>query len=52
MKSAKRAARPSKKYTFEDLHRKLFPNGPPKPRTLEEMKEGIRQYIRERHARP
>ena len=39
------------KYTFEDLHRKLFPKGPPKPRTLEELKEGIRQYIRKKHAR-
>lgn len=39
------------RYTFEDMHRILFPKGPPKPRTLAELKEGIRQYIRERHAR-
>jgi hypothetical protein len=29
----------------------LFPKGAPKARTLDEMKEGIRQYIRKRHAR-
>ena len=39
------------KYTFEDLHRKLFPNGPPKRRTVKEMDEGIEQYILERYAR-
>jgi antitoxin PrlF len=38
-------------YTFEDIHRALFPHGPPKPRTLEELKEGIRQYMRKKHAR-
>ena len=37
-------------YSFEDMHRALFPT-PPKPRTLEELKEGIAQYIREKHAR-
>ncbi len=39
------------KYTSEDIRRALFPDGPPKPRTLEELKEGIAQYMRERHAR-
>lgn len=39
------------RYTFEDIHRALFPEGPPKPRTLEELKEGIAQYMRQRHAR-
>ena len=38
-------------YTFEDVHRALFPEGPPKRRTVDEMKEGIRQYVRQRHAR-
>lgn len=37
-------------YTSEDLHRVLFPE-PPKPRTLEEMKEGIRRHMKARHAR-
>ena len=39
------------RYTFEDIHRRLFGDNPPKPRTLEELKEGIAQYIRKRHAR-
>lgn len=39
------------RYTSEDIHRALFPEGPPKPRTLEELKDGIRRHIRNRHAR-
>lgn len=38
------------RYTSEDLHRALFPK-PPKARTLEEMKEGIRRHIKGRYAR-
>lgn len=37
------------RYTFEDIRRTLFPKGPPKTRTLEELKEGIAQYMRETH---
>ena len=37
-------------YTFADVHRTLFPK-PPKPRSLEEMKEGIAKYVRGKHAR-
>jgi AbrB family looped-hinge helix DNA binding protein len=39
------------KYTSEDIHKALFPNGPPKRRSLEELKQGVVDYIRERHAR-
>jgi AbrB family looped-hinge helix DNA binding protein len=39
------------KYSSEDIHRAVFPEGPPKPRTLDELKDGIRQYIRKKHAR-
>ena len=39
------------KYTFDDIHRALFPDGPPKPKTLEELNEAKRQYILERYAR-
>ncbi len=39
------------KYTFEDMRKALFPGGPPRRRSLEELKEGIADYIRERHAR-
>lgn len=38
------------RYTSEDVHRALFEK-PPEPRTLEELKEGVRQSIRDRHAR-
>lgn len=37
--------------TSEEIHRALFPDGPPPPRTVEEMDEGIRQYMRKKHAR-
>ena len=39
------------KYTSEDIRRALFPDGPPKRASIKEMKEGIRQYIMEKHAR-
>ena len=38
------------KHSFLDIHRALFPN-PPEPRTLDELKQGIEDYIREKHAR-
>ena len=38
------------RYTSEDVHRALF-EGPPEPRTIEELKEGVRQYVKSRHAR-
>jgi AbrB family looped-hinge helix DNA binding protein len=39
------------KYTSEDVHRAAFPKGPPKKRTLAELKEAIGDYIQEKHAR-
>ncbi|HEV8145857.1 MAG TPA: AbrB/MazE/SpoVT family DNA-binding domain-containing protein [Bryobacteraceae bacterium] len=39
------------KYSSDDVHRAAFPKGPPKKRTLAELKEGIGQYIEEKHAR-
>jgi AbrB family looped-hinge helix DNA binding protein len=36
------------RYTSEDMHRSLFPK-PPKPRTLAELKEGVRRDIQRRH---
>jgi antitoxin PrlF len=39
------------RYSFDDLHRRLFPEGPPKPKTIAELKEGIGRYMRTRHAR-
>jgi AbrB family looped-hinge helix DNA binding protein len=39
------------KYGWDDLHKALFPKGPPPRRSLAELKAGIHQYIRNRHAR-
>ena len=38
-------------YTSVDIHRTLFSEGSPKRRRREELKDGIRQYIRKKHAR-
>ena len=45
---------PSKdgKYTSEDIHRFLFPDGPPEPRTLEELKQKLEDAINEKYALP
>jgi len=37
------------RYTSEDVHRSLFPK-PPKPKTLAELKEGLRRHITRRRA--
>jgi len=39
------------KFTFEDIHRKIFGTRMPKRRSLKEMKEGIAEHVRERYAR-
>jgi antitoxin PrlF len=39
------------RFTSDDLHRVAFPGKKPKARTLEELKEGIGQYISEHYAR-
>ncbi len=38
------------RYSSEDIHRALFAKTP-RRRTIEEMKHGIRRYIKKRHAR-
>jgi AbrB family looped-hinge helix DNA binding protein len=43
--------RRSARFSSEDIHRALFTGRPTKPKTLEEMKEGIRRRARERYAR-
>ena len=37
------------RHTSEEIHSSLFKT-PPKPRTLKEMKAGVRRDIRKRHA--
>jgi AbrB family looped-hinge helix DNA binding protein len=39
------------RFTSEDIHRVLFPDGPPKRRTPAEMKEGIARHMKQKHAR-
>ena len=39
------------RYTSEEVHRALFPRRAPKPRSIEQIKQGIRRYARKRHAR-
>lgn len=43
--------RRSGRYSWEDVHRAAFPDGSPQPRTLAELKQAIRRYVVERHAR-
>ena len=38
-------------FSSEEIHRVLFPDGTPVARTDEDLREGIKQYVRERYAR-
>lgn len=38
------------RYSSEDVHRSLFPT-PLKPKTLGDLKDGIRRHVKKRHAR-
>lgn len=39
------------RYSSADIHMTLFPEGPPEPRTLDELREGLRSEVARRHAR-
>ena len=39
------------RYSSEEIHAALFPAGTPPARTVEQLKEGIRELMRKRHAR-
>jgi AbrB family looped-hinge helix DNA binding protein len=39
------------RYSFEDIHKAIFADKPPKHVTIEEMDEGIRTYMREKYGR-
>ncbi len=43
--------RRSARFSSEDIHRALFPKQAPKSRSLDELKDGIRQRARQRYAR-
>jgi antitoxin PrlF len=38
-------------YSSAELNRALFPEGPPKARSIQDLKDGVRKAMRERHAR-
>ena len=39
------------RFTSVDVHRAVFPKGPPKAKRLVELEEGVRRYVKGRHAR-
>jgi AbrB family looped-hinge helix DNA binding protein len=39
------------RFSSEDIHRALFGTRPPEPRSIDELKEGIGEHLRKRHAR-
>lgn len=42
--------RKAARYSSEDIHRAVFVK-PPKPHSLEELKHGIAEHVRKKHAR-
>jgi AbrB family looped-hinge helix DNA binding protein len=45
--TVKRAGR----YSSAEIRQTLFPDGPPETKSLDELKAGIRQHLRTKHAR-
>jgi AbrB family looped-hinge helix DNA binding protein len=39
------------RFSSLDIHRAVFGDAPPKKRSLEELREGLRKYARRRYAR-
>lgn len=39
------------KYTSQDIHRAIFGDKPPEPKTDAQLEEGLRTYFRKRYAR-
>ncbi len=39
------------RYSSEEVHRALFPKRAPRARSVEEMKAGVRAYVKRRRAR-
>lgn len=37
------------RFSSEDVHKALFGGGPPRPRSLAELKAGIGRYLKARH---
>jgi bifunctional DNA-binding transcriptional regulator/antitoxin component of YhaV-PrlF toxin-antitoxin module len=47
----KMVVRRAGRFSSEDIHRALFGAKTPRPRSLAELKEGVRRYARKRYAR-
>jgi antitoxin PrlF len=43
--------RRSGRFTSDEIHQAVFPKRAPKPRRLDELKDGIKRYVRKRYAR-
>jgi hypothetical protein len=41
--------RRAERCSFADIHAALFPNGPPEAKSVEEMDEGMAEYMRKKH---
>lgn len=39
------------RFSSEDVHSALFPKRAPKPRSLHDLKDGIRRHLKAKHAR-
>ncbi|MBI4892313.1 MAG: AbrB/MazE/SpoVT family DNA-binding domain-containing protein [Acidobacteria bacterium] len=39
------------RFTNEEIRTALFPEGPPEPKSLADLKQGIRRRLAEKHAR-
>jgi len=39
------------RYTSEDIHRAIFPQGTPTSKKVEEFDKGVRRYMKKKHAR-
>lgn len=39
------------RFTSHEIHKVLFPEGPPERKSLDELREGIARHIREKHGR-
>ena len=39
------------RFSSEDIHRVLFPSKSPAPKSIEQLKQGVRDYARKRYAR-
>jgi len=39
------------RYSSEDIHHAVFPKGTPTPKKIEEFDNGVRRYLKKKHAR-